>query len=102
MLNFAHFFDSIFLFLILVVITIVTFFINGKHLLSLLLTLESLIIRLFCLAVLTISSIGIEYYYSLVILTFAACEAAVGLSVLVNIISSHGSRYVNSINLIQC
>lgn len=102
MLNFTYLFDSIFLFIVLIFITVLTFFLNNKHLLSLLLRLEALMISLFCLAVISISPMNVEYYYSLIILTFAACEAAVGLSILVNIISSHGSSYVSSINLMQC
>lgn len=75
---------------------------NGKHLLSLLLSLESMMIGIYSLGVVTISFMNIELYYSLIILTFAACEAAVGLSVLVNMISSHGSNNVRSLSLVQC
>nr|YP_001718407.1 NADH dehydrogenase subunit 4L [Loxosomella aloxiata]BAG12592.1 NADH dehydrogenase subunit 4L [Loxosomella aloxiata] len=78
------------------------FFLNNKHLLSLLLSLEALMMSLFCLAVISMSPMNVGYYYSLIILTFAACEAAVGLSILVNMISSHGSSYVGSMNLMQC
>ena len=86
----------------LIIFGLLSFCLNGKHLLSLLLSLEAIIIGIFCLGVLCISYLEIEIYYSLIILTFAACEAAVGLSVLVNIIRSHGSSHVRSLNLIQC
>ena len=87
---------------LLIFFSLIAFCLNGKHLLSLLLSLESMMIGIYSLGVVTISFMNIELYYSLIILTFAACEAAVGLSVLVNMISSHGSNNVRSLSLVQC
>lgn len=79
-----------------------SFCLNSKHLLCLLLSLEVIIIGLFCLVVFLLCFFDSELVYSLVVLTFAACEAAVGLSVLVNIIRSHGSSHIRSLNLRRC
>lgn len=79
-----------------------SFILNMKHLLSMLLSLEVIMMGLFCLSVTMLSLLEIELFYSLVILTFRACEARVGLAVLVNLIHSHGSSYVSSLNLNQC
>lgn len=75
---------------------------NYKHLLSTLLRLEVIIIGLFCLSVIRLSFLGTEAYCSLIILTFSACEASIGLSVLVNLITSHGRSIISSLNLHQC
>nr|YP_001718394.1 NADH dehydrogenase subunit 4L [Loxocorone allax]BAG12579.1 NADH dehydrogenase subunit 4L [Loxocorone allax] len=82
--------------------SVVTFIINGKHLLSLLLALEAIMMGLFCFSVVIISFLELELFYCLVILTFSACEASIGLSVLVNMINSHGSSSLSSLSLIQC
>lgn len=36
------------------------------------------------------------------ILVFAACEAAVGLALLVKVSNTYGTDYVQNLNLLQC
>lgn len=38
----------------------------------------------------------------IIILVFAACEAAVGLALLVKMSNTYGTDYVQNLNLLQC
>nr|YP_308865.1 NADH dehydrogenase subunit 4L [Geothelphusa dehaani]BAE19776.1 NADH dehydrogenase subunit 4L [Geothelphusa dehaani] len=78
-------------------------FINyHKHLLNSLLSLEFMMLGVFWLLVLQISSVGSETYFVLFFLTLVACEGALGLSLLVFIVRSHGSDYFSVINILEC
>nr|QAY81682.1 NADH dehydrogenase subunit 4L [Geothelphusa sp. DJL-2014] len=78
-------------------------FINyHKHLLNSLLSLEFMMLGVFWLLVLQISSVGSETYFVLFFLTLVACEGALGLSLLVLIVRSHGSDYFSVINILEC
>ncbi len=73
-----------------------------KHLLGTLLSLEGLILIVF----------GLFYYYSLltislqgfllVFLTLAACEGALGLSLLVSIVRGYGGDQFQSFSFLHC
>lgn len=75
-----------------------------SHLISTLLCLEGIILSLFIITSITtlnsnsISSIPIP----ITILVFAACEAAVGLALLVKVSNTYGTDYVQNLNLLQC
>nr|BBB16280.1 NADH dehydrogenase subunit 4L [Pagurus minutus] len=58
-----------------------------KHLLNTLLSLEFIMLGIFFL---------------LFFLTLAACEGALGLSLLVSIVRSHGNDYFNSFSTLGC
>nr|YP_010572973.1 NADH dehydrogenase subunit 4L [Potamon fluviatile]UZH44831.1 NADH dehydrogenase subunit 4L [Potamon fluviatile] len=73
-----------------------------KHLLNSLLSLEFMMLGIFWLLVLQISGVGMEMYFTLFFLTLAACEGALGLSLLVLIVRSHGSDYFSVINVLEC
>jgi len=73
------------------------FFSKREHLLSILLRLEFLALRIYLIFLLVVSSI--DLYYGLVYITFAACEGALGLSVLVIMSRTHGGDYFFNINL---
>nr|QGT77227.1 NADH dehydrogenase subunit 4L [Potamiscus montosus]QGT77266.1 NADH dehydrogenase subunit 4L [Potamiscus yiwuensis] len=78
-------------------------FINyHKHLLNSLLSLEFMMLGVFWLLALQISSVGKEAYFVLFFLTLVACEGALGLSLLVLIVRSHGSDYFSVINILEC
>lgn len=74
------------------------------HLISTLLCLEGIVLSLFIITSVTslnsnsISSIPIP----ITILVFAACEAAVGLALLVKVSNTYGTDYVQNLNLLQC
>nr|YP_003097144.1 NADH dehydrogenase subunit 4L [Tscherskia triton]ABS28785.1 NADH dehydrogenase subunit 4L [Tscherskia triton] len=75
-----------------------------SHLMSTLLCLEGMMLSLFIMT--TITSLDshsmIMYSIPIVILVFAACEAAVGLALLVKISNTYGTDYVQNLNLLQC
>nr|AXS65547.1 NADH dehydrogenase subunit 4L [Tenebrionoidea sp. 18 KM-2017] len=77
----------------------VSFGIKRKHLLSMLLSLEYIVIFLFFLIFLYLSKSN-EYYFSMVFLTFSVCEGALGLSILVSLVRTHGNDYFKSFNIL--
>ena len=73
-----------------------------KHLLNSLLRLEFIILGVFWLLRRQISNVGREIYFSLFFLTLAACEGALGLSLLVQVVRRHGSDRFRRLNLLEC
>nr|QEZ90465.1 NADH dehydrogenase subunit 4L [Archaster typicus] len=76
---------------------------NRLHLLSILLCLELLLISLFlALALWSINtSSNVLVSNNLILLTLSACEASVGLSLMVALSRTHNSDLVSSINILQ-
>nr|YP_009469087.1 NADH dehydrogenase subunit 4L [Ochotona erythrotis]AVC55701.1 NADH dehydrogenase subunit 4L [Ochotona erythrotis]QIJ99048.1 NADH dehydrogenase subunit 4L [Ochotona erythrotis]QIJ99450.1 NADH dehydrogenase subunit 4L [Ochotona sp. XZ13027] len=79
-------------------------FIYRSHLMSSLLCLEGMMLSLFMLA--TIMSLNLNYTISfmfpVILLVFSACEAAVGLALLVMVSNTYGMDYVHNLNLLRC
>lgn len=75
---------------------------NRKHLLITLLSLEYLILRLFLFLYLYLIKNNLEIYFIILFLVFSVCEGALGLSVLVSIIRTHGNNYFQSFNTLLC
>uniref|UniRef100_UPI0030E2FC22 NADH dehydrogenase subunit 4L n=1 Tax=Ocypode rotundata TaxID=1844313 RepID=UPI0030E2FC22 len=73
-----------------------------KHLLNSLLSLEFMMLGIFWLLGMNVSSVGSEIYVCLFFLTLAVCEGALGLSLLVLIVRSHGNDYFKSFNMLEC
>nr|YP_010132728.1 NADH dehydrogenase subunit 4L [Dinaromys bogdanovi]QSJ54270.1 NADH dehydrogenase subunit 4L [Dinaromys bogdanovi] len=75
-----------------------------SHLMSTLLCLEGMMLSLFILATITPLNTHsmIMFPIPIVILVFAACEAAVGLALLAKVSNTYGSDYVQNLNLLQC
>nr|YP_537153.1 NADH dehydrogenase subunit 4L [Balaenoptera edeni]BAE91861.1 NADH4L [Balaenoptera edeni] len=75
-----------------------------SHLMSALLCLEGMMLSLFTLAALTIlnSHFTLANIMPIILLVFAACEAAIGLALLVMVSNTYGTDYVQSLNLLQC
>lgn len=71
-----------------------------KHLLVVLLRLEFIVLRLFFFILLYIRYIENNIYILIVFLVFSVCEGALGLSILVSIIRTHGNDYFQSFNLL--
>nr|YP_010241774.1 NADH dehydrogenase subunit 4L [Terebellum terebellum]QTI82461.1 NADH dehydrogenase subunit 4L [Terebellum terebellum] len=73
-----------------------------KHLLSVLLSLEaatmSLFIMLFCLS----NNLAYSGQAALILITLGACEASLGLAILVTVIRSQGNDYVSSFSSQKC
>lgn len=89
--------------LILVILTgVVVFISNRKHLLATLLRLEFIVLGIYTLLFIYLISLGLEIYFTIVFLTFAVCEGALGLSILVSIIRTHGNDYFQTFRVLQC
>lgn len=73
-----------------------------KHLLITLLRLEYIILRLFLFIYIYLAYNCIEIYLLIVFLVFGVCEGALGLSILVAIIRTHGNNYFQSFNSLIC
>nr|WNG76681.1 NADH dehydrogenase subunit 4L [Ovis aries] len=75
-----------------------------SHLMSSLLCLEGMMLSLFILATLMIlnSHFTLASMMPIILLVFAACEAALGLSLLVMVSNTYGTDYVQNLNLLQC
>nr|ALP30000.1 NADH dehydrogenase subunit 4L [Ovis aries] len=75
-----------------------------SHLKSSLLCLEGMMLSLFILATLMIlnSHFTLASMMPIILLVFAACEAALGLSLLVMVSNTYGTDYVQNLNLLQC
>lgn len=81
---------------------IFSFVINRKHLLSTLLRLEFIVLSLFLIIVFFLRYFSYELYFRMFFLIFRVCEGALGVSILVSIIRTHGNDYFNSFSILQC
>nr|APC60654.1 NADH dehydrogenase subunit 4L [Phyllomys mantiqueirensis] len=86
------------------IISFMGMMIYRSHMMSSLLCLEGMMLSMFILG--TITMLNFHYNLSLsspiMLLVFAACEAAVGLALLVMISNTYGIDYVQNLNLLQC
>ncbi|YP_220688.1 NADH dehydrogenase subunit 4L (mitochondrion) [Choloepus didactylus] len=75
-----------------------------SHMMSSLLCLEGLMLALFILS--TLMALNTHHTLSavlpIVLMVFAACEAALGLALLVMVSNTYGLDYVQNLNLLQC
>nr|YP_010023475.1 NADH dehydrogenase subunit 4L [Casmara patrona]QOP62727.1 NADH dehydrogenase subunit 4L [Casmara patrona] len=88
-------------------IIIIMFFIGNmifvskhKHLLIILLSLEFIILSIFFLLLMMLSFVEYDMYMLMVFLVFSVCEGALGLSILVSMIRTHGNDYFQSFSLL--
>nr|YP_010895258.1 NADH dehydrogenase subunit 4L [Psilota atra]WJW73823.1 NADH dehydrogenase subunit 4L [Psilota atra] len=86
----------------LLMMGIFIFISNRKHLLSMLLSLEYIVLSLFYLLFIYLNMMSYENYFSMVFMTFSVCEGVLGLSILVSMIRSYGNDYFQSFNILQC
>nr|YP_010713877.1 NADH dehydrogenase subunit 4L [Glyphocrangon regalis]WDD39097.1 NADH dehydrogenase subunit 4L [Glyphocrangon regalis] len=75
---------------------------SRKHLLNILLSLEYIMLSIFWFMTIVMVNMGGEGYFVLFFLTFAVCEGALGLSLLVSIVRSHGNDKFRSFSLLKC
>nr|AEP21957.1 NADH dehydrogenase subunit 4L [Pecari tajacu] len=75
-----------------------------SHLMSSLLCLEGMMLALFTMSTLIIlnTHFTLANMMPIILLVFAACEAALGLSLLVMVSNTYGTDYVQNLNLLQC
>nr|WIA65431.1 NADH dehydrogenase subunit 4L [Dremomys rufigenis belfieldi]WIA65444.1 NADH dehydrogenase subunit 4L [Dremomys rufigenis belfieldi] len=79
-------------------------FIYRSHLMSSLLCLEGMMLSMFILTTLMVlnSHFSLSFMMPIILLVFAACEAAVGLALLVMVSNTYGLDYVQNLNILQC
>ncbi|YP_008963250.1 NADH dehydrogenase subunit 4L (mitochondrion) [Babylonia areolata] len=85
-----------------VFMAIVALSLQYKHLLSILLSLEAITMNLFILTFSLTSNITFSGQTSLILITLGACEASLGLAILVSIIRAEGNDYVSSFSMHKC
>nr|WIM50717.1 NADH dehydrogenase subunit 4L [Conus ventricosus] len=85
-----------------VLVSLLTLSLQYKHLLSILLSLEAVTMSLFVLMFSMSSNITLMGETSLILVTLGACEASLGLAILVAIIRAEGNDYVSSFSMHKC
>nr|ATZ70910.1 NADH dehydrogenase subunit 4L [Conus curralensis]QLH56994.1 NADH dehydrogenase subunit 4L [Conus curralensis] len=85
-----------------VLMSLLTLSLQYKHLLSILLSLEAVTMSLFVLMFSMSSNITLMGETSLILITLGACEASLGLAILVAIIRAEGNDYVSSFSMHKC
>nr|YP_010710180.1 NADH dehydrogenase subunit 4L [Narosa fulgens]WCS41480.1 NADH dehydrogenase subunit 4L [Narosa fulgens] len=73
---------------------------KNKHLLIVLLSLEFMVLSIFFFMLMFLSYINYDMYMLMVFLVFSVCEGALGLSILVSMIRTHGHDYFQSFNML--
>uniref|UniRef100_UPI0030FE22E9 NADH dehydrogenase subunit 4L n=1 Tax=Pachylophus rufescens TaxID=3127035 RepID=UPI0030FE22E9 len=73
---------------------------NYKHLLSMLLSLEFIVLILFFMLFIYLNFLNYEGFFLMMFLTFSVCEGALGLSILVSLIRTHGNDYFQSFSIL--
>nr|UEK75580.1 NADH dehydrogenase subunit 4L [Eupeodes latifasciatus]UXF58212.1 NADH dehydrogenase subunit 4L [Syrphus vitripennis] len=86
----------------MMMMSVFIFISNRKHLLSMLLSLEYIVLSLFYLLFIYLNMLNYESYFSMVFMTFSVCEGVLGLSILVSMIRMYGNDYFQSFNILQC
>nr|YP_010026167.1 NADH dehydrogenase subunit 4L [Mattiphus splendidus]QOQ37005.1 NADH dehydrogenase subunit 4L [Mattiphus splendidus] len=71
-----------------------------KHILLSLLSLEFMVLSVYFLLFLTMMLFNYELYFTLFFLVFSVCEGALGLSILVMLVRSHGNDYLSSVSIL--
>nr|WRI60427.1 NADH dehydrogenase subunit 4L [Hylomys peguensis] len=86
------------------IMALVGLFMYRSHLMSSLLCLEGMMLSIFIFLSITMLLMkdSSTMMLPLTLLVFAACEAAVGLSLLVMVSNTYGVDYVQNLNLLQC
>nr|AXS65577.1 NADH dehydrogenase subunit 4L [Cleroidea sp. 4 KM-2017] len=79
---------------------ILSFSLKRKHLLLMLLSLEFIMLSLFFGLFFYLSFMNYELYFSMLFISFGVCEGALGLSLLVFMIRTHGNDYVQSFSVL--
>nr|YP_010985634.1 NADH dehydrogenase subunit 4L [Argyresthia conjugella]WOK81906.1 NADH dehydrogenase subunit 4L [Argyresthia conjugella] len=71
-----------------------------KHLMIVLLSLEFIVLSIFFFMLVLFNFFFFNMYMLMVFLVFSVCEGALGLSILVSMIRTHGNDYFQSFNLL--
>nr|QFG38888.1 NADH dehydrogenase subunit 4L [Pararetifusus carinatus] len=85
-----------------VFMALLTLSLQYKHLLSVLLSLEAITMNLFIMLFTFSANVTFSGETSLILITLGACEASLGLAILVAIIQTEGNDYVYTFSLHKC
>nr|YP_010834390.1 NADH dehydrogenase subunit 4L [Luperomorpha xanthodera]WFQ81659.1 NADH dehydrogenase subunit 4L [Luperomorpha xanthodera] len=72
----------------------ISFILNRKHFLMMLLSLEFMVIALYLNIFLYLSNMNYEYFFSMIFLVMSVCEGVLGLSLLILLVRVHGNDYI--------
>nr|YP_009002578.1 NADH dehydrogenase subunit 4L [Cherax preissii]CDL72681.1 NADH dehydrogenase subunit 4L [Cherax preissii] len=89
-------------FMIMAVCGLSAFISNHKHLLNVLLGLEFIMLSVFGMLSVNMAGVGLEGVFVMFFLSMVACEGALGLSLLVSTVRSHGNDYFSSFGVLMC
>jgi len=84
------------------IIALLALALQYKHLLRVLLRLEAATINIFILLFSLRNNRSFRGEMSLILITLGACEASLGLAILVSIIRTQGNDYVSSFSIHKC
>lgn len=79
---------------------LLVFCIKRKHLLVILLRLEFIILSLYFNLFLYLRRLNYEFYFCIIFIVIRVCEGALGLSILVSLIRTHGNDYFQTFNIL--
>nr|UFP91248.1 NADH dehydrogenase subunit 4L [Lucanus kanoi kanoi] len=79
---------------------LLSFCMNRKHMLLMLLSLEFIVISLFFGLYMYLELYNWEYYFVLIFLTVSVCEGVLGLALLVMLMRAYGNDYIQTFNLL--
>nr|ALO76821.1 NADH deshydrogenase subunit 4L [Agrilus biguttatus] len=71
-----------------------------KHMLLTLLSLEFIVLSIYFMSSVFLMFLSYEFFFLMIFLTFSVCEGALGLSILVSLIRTHGNDYFQSFNIL--
>nr|AXS66275.1 NADH dehydrogenase subunit 4L [Bostrichoidea sp. 1 KM-2017] len=77
-----------------------SFVLKRKHLLSMFLSLEMVVISLFYGLLFYFSMFSNDLFFLMIFLTVSVCEGALGLSLLVRLIMVYGNDYFNTFSVL--
>nr|UTE83886.1 NADH dehydrogenase subunit 4L [Trichogomphus mongol] len=95
MMIFCLFFSLIMFFM-----GLISFCIQRKHLLLMLLSLEFIMLSLYFNLYLYLMFYDYEFYFSMIFISMSVCEGALGLSILVSMVRTHSNDYFQSFNVL--
>nr|QTZ20275.1 NADH dehydrogenase subunit 4L [Spodoptera mauritia] len=88
------------IFILMFIVGNLIFVSKYKHLLIVLLSLEFIVLSIFFFLLIYLIYIEYDMYMLMLFLVFSVCEGALGLSILVSMIRTHGNDYFQSFNLL--
>nr|YP_009128278.1 NADH dehydrogenase subunit 4L [Promalactis suzukiella]AJO68673.1 NADH dehydrogenase subunit 4L [Promalactis suzukiella] len=92
--------SSMWVIIIMFIIGNMIFVSKHKHLLIVLLSLEFIVLSIYFFFMMLLSFVDYDMYMLMVFLVFTVWEGALGLSILVSMIRTHGNDYFQSFSLL--